>query len=153
MQRAAHPVTYRYRCAGIAPDMSDRKIKWLTYTVFVGLIPVLVRLLVWAVSQNRDMSAFHAADFVVFGLILHISIINEIEHFNDDQRSWKTIHNGTSIGFITVYGALFALHIWGQSNPGSIDVEILLYLAVVLSLVSALLGYSVYNRVSKLVQL
>ena len=132
--------------------MPDRKIKWLTYTVLVGLIPVLVRLLVWAVSQNRDMDVFHAADFVVFGLILHISIINEIEHLQDDQRSWKTIHNGTSTVFITVYGALFALHVGGQSNPGAVDAEILLYLAFVLSLVSALIGYSVYNRVSKLVE-
>ena len=132
--------------------MPDRKIKWLTYTVLVGLIPVLVRLLVWAVSQNRDMDVFHAADFVVFGLILHISIINEIEHLQDDQRSWKTIHNGTSIVFITVYGALFASHVWGQSNPGSIDAAILLYFAFGLSLFSALIGYSVYDRVSKLVE-
>ena len=132
--------------------MADRKIKWITYTVFVDLIPVIVRLLVWAISQNRDMDFLNAADFVVFGLIVHISIINEIEHFNDDQRSWKTVHNGTSIGFIAMYVALFASHIWGQSNPGLIDTDILSYLAISLSGVSALLGFSVYNRVSKWVE-
>lgn len=99
--------------------MADKKIKWLTYTVLVGLIPVFGRLLVWVISQNRDMHLLNAADFVVFGLILHISIINEIEHLNDDQRSWKTLHNGVSIAFIAMYGILFASHIWGQSNPVS----------------------------------
>ena len=56
--------------------MADKKIKWLTYTVFVGLIPVFGRLLVWGISQNREMDLFNAADFVVFGLILHISEVD-----------------------------------------------------------------------------
>lgn len=132
--------------------MADKKIKWLTHTVLVGLIPVFGRLLVWVISQNRDMHLLNAADFVVFGLILHISIINEIEHLNDDQRSWKTLHNGVSIAFIAMYGILFASHIWGQSNPGLVDADILRWLAIGLSIVSAIQGFAVYDRVSKLVE-
>lgn len=98
------------------------------------------------------MEVLNAADFVVFGLILHISIVNEIEHFNDSKRSWKTIHNGTSIAFITFYGVLFAALLLGQSNPGLIDPEAIEYVAVVLSAVSLGLSYSVYNRISKLDQ-
>ena len=129
--------------------MGNKKIKWLMYTVVVGLIPVVVRLVIWVVSQNRATGFLSATDFVGFGLILHISIINELEHFNDDQGSWKTIHNGTSLAFITVYIALFVLHVIGQSNPGYIDFEILRYIAIGLSVVSVLLGVSVYNRISK----
>ena len=68
------------------------------------------------------MDILNAPDFVAFGLILHISNINEIEHFNDSERSWKTIQNGLSIVFILFYGVLFACSLLGQSNPGLINV-------------------------------
>ena len=122
------------------------------YTVIVGLIPALIRLLVWTLSQDRNMELLSAVDFVVFGLILHISIVNEIEHFNDSKRSWKTIQNGTSIAFITGYGALFTLLLLGQSNPGLIDPESIKYVAICFSVVSLVLSFSVYNRISKLDQ-
>lgn len=132
--------------------MTDRKIKWLMYTVLVGLIPVVARLLIWAISQDRNLEFVNAADFVVFGLILQISNINEVEHFNDSQGSWKTIQNGTSIAFIAVYGVLFAAYLLGQSNPGLIDPEAIRFLAIGLSIVSFVLSYSVYNRISRLPQ-
>ena len=70
------------------------------------------------------MDILNAPDFVAFGLILHISNINEIEHFNDSERSWKTIQNGLSIVFILFYGVLFACSLLGQSNPGLINVGV-----------------------------
>lgn len=129
--------------------MMDRKIKWLMYTVLVGLIPVGSRLLIWAISQDRNTELFNAADFVVFGLILHISNINEIEHFQDNQKSWKTIQNGTSIAFIAWYGILFAAYLLGQSNPGLIDTSATRYVAMGFSGISFLLSFSIYNRISK----
>ncbi len=132
--------------------MSNVKIKWLIYTVLVGLIPVLSRALIWFISQNRTMDFFNAADFVAFGLILHISNINEIEHFNDPKKSWKTTHNGISIVFISFYSVLFACSLLGQSNPGLIDVGAIKYAAIVLSLTSFGISYSVYRRIAKLRQ-
>ena len=128
--------------------MADRKIKWLMYTVLVGLIPAIFRLLVWAISRDHSMGLFSAADFVVFGLILHISNINEIEHFNDSHKSWKTIQNGISILFIAVYGLLFATYLLGESNPDLIQTDVVRYIAICLSVVSFALSFSVYNRLS-----
>lgn len=132
--------------------MANRKIKWLIYTVLVGLIPVFSRMLIWIISQNRTMDMFNASDFVVFGLILHISNINEIEHFNDHEKSWKTIQNGTSIAFISFYSILYASYLLGQSNPGLINEGAMKYLSVALSLASLLISFSVYDRISKLVE-
>ena len=132
--------------------MTNIKIKWLIYTVLVGLIPVLSRVLIWFISQNRTMDIFNASDFVAFGLILHISNINEIEHFNDRERSWKTIQNGLSIAFISFYSVLFAADLFGQSNPGLINVKSMKYVAMVLSLASFGISLSVYHRISKLVK-
>ena len=120
------------------------------YTVLVGLIPVICRLLIWTISEDRGLASLNAADFIVFGLILHISIINEIEHFNDSQTSWKTIQNGTSIAFITWYGVLFAAYLLGQSNPGLIDAAAIRCVAIGFSVVSFVLSFSIYYRISKL---
>lgn len=130
--------------------MANRKVKWLTYTVLVGLIPALLRMLVWFVSQNRDADLFNAVDFIVFGLILHISNINEVEHFDASEKSWKTFQNGLSIAFISFYSVLFASYLLGEANPGLINDETIKFLSIALGLASFALSYNVYHRVSKL---
>ena len=130
--------------------MVNIKIKWLIYTVLVGLIPILSRALIWFISQNRTMNFFNSSDFVAFGLILHISNINEIEHFNDRERSWKTIQNGISIAFISFYSVLFACSLLGQSNPGLINEDAITHLSIVLSFASFFISFSVYHTISKL---
>lgn len=130
--------------------MVNIKIKWLIYTVLVGLIPILSRALIWFISQSRTMNFFNSSDFVAFGLILHISNINEIEHFNDRERSWKTIQNGISIAFISFYSVLFACSLLGQSNPGLINEDAITHLSIVLSFASFFISFSVYHTISKL---
>ena len=130
--------------------MADKKIKWLMYTVLVGLIPVLLRMLIWVISQNPNMEMLNAADFIVFGLILHISNINEIEHFNESEKAWKTFQIGTSIAFITFYSVLFASYLLGESNPGLVKSEYLKYIAMSLSIASFIMSFSVYNRISNI---
>ena len=132
--------------------MTNRKTKWLMYTVLIGLIPVASRILVWIVSKSRPMDLFNSADFMMFGLILHISTINEIEHLSDRQGSWKTIQNGTSIAFIVMYAVLFASHILGQSYPDIIDAKYVLYVTIPLCCISAFLGWSVHDRISRLIE-
>ena len=129
--------------------MTDRKTKWLMYTVLVGLIPVVARLLIWLISRNPDVDIFNTADFVVFGLILHISNINEMEHIHDSHKVWKTIQNGTSTVFITLYGVLFAAYLLDQSNPGLVHTESTRYVTMGLSVISFLLSLAAFHRMSK----
>ena len=44
-------------------------------------------------------------DFIAFGLVLHISIINELEHLSPAHQTWKTVNNGISVIFIALYRA------------------------------------------------
>ena len=120
------------------------------YTVLVGLIPVLLRMLIWLISQNKDADILNAVDFIVFGLILHISNINEIEHFDDREKSWKTTQNGMSVFLIIVYSVLFASHIFGQSNPGLVDDQAITIASVVLGIMSFIISFTVYDRTSKI---
>jgi hypothetical protein len=126
--------------------MGNKKIKWLIYTVLVGLIPILSRLIVWIVTKEGSVNLLSPSDFVAFGLVLHISNINEIEHFSGVEREWKTAQNGISIAFIAFYSVLFALTLIGENI---VDVTAITICTIVLSTVSFLISYSVYNRISK----
>jgi hypothetical protein len=126
--------------------MGNKKIKWLIYTVLVGLIPIFSRLIVWLVTKEGSVNLFSPSDFVAFGLVLHISNINEIEHFSTIERDWKTAQNGVSIAFIAFYSVLFALTLIGESI---VDINAITICTMILSIVSFLISYSVYDRVSK----
>ena len=128
----------------------DVRVKWIVYTVGVGLIPMLCRIIIWLSSNSENIPAFSSSDFVAFGLILHISIINEIEHFNDGHSNWKTIQNGISIIFICLYSVLFAVSVFSEGIPKHIDNDILKISLTILCSTSLLLSYSVYHRLSRI---
>lgn len=130
--------------------MENKKIKWLIYTVLVGLIPILSRLIVWGVTQPGTVSLLAASDFIAFGLVLHISNINEIEHISDDNKSWKTTQNGTSITFIALYSVLFALVLVSEGMPSFVNIFAAKVCAIFLATVSFLISLSVFHRLSNI---
>lgn len=124
------------------------KSKWLAYTVLVGLIPILSRLLVWLISSNDVVLPFAAADLVAFGLVLHISNINELEHVASQGKSWKTIQNGVSVIFIALYSVLFATLLLAERNPTLINSNSLLVCVAILAATSFALSLSIFHRLS-----
>jgi hypothetical protein len=130
--------------------MENKKIKWLIYTVLVGLIPILARLMVWGVTQTGIVSILATSDFIAFGLILHISNINEIEHITDDNKSWKTAQNGTSILFIALYSILFSLVMLGEGIPTLINSRPIMICTIFLATVSFMISFSVFHRISNI---
>ena len=130
--------------------MENKKTKWLIYTVLVGLIPILSRIFVWSVTEAGVVSLIMASDFIAFGLILHISNINEIEHLADDEKSWKTVQNGVSIAFIAFYSVLFALIMISEGIPSFIDIAAIKNCAVGLAAISFFISFSVFHRISKI---
>ena len=127
-----------------------KKTKWLMYTVLVGLIPIIFRMCVWALSETRNTNFLSTADFVLFGLILHISIVNELEHFDYENKSWKTVYIGLSIVLIAFYGLLYAIDLLGTSNPGLVREGLVTYACLFVNGVSFFLGVTVLHRISKL---
>ena len=126
--------------------MGNIKTRWLVYTVLVALIPMLCRLLVWGMLDANNVNWIDASDCIAFGIIVHISSINEVEHLDDKQGSWKTIINGTSIAFITIYGVLFALNVVEESDKNLLKDGVLLYLVSVLAIISFVIGFAVFHR-------
>ena len=129
--------------------MGSKKVKWLVYTVLVGLLPFIIRFLIFLIIKNVNYTfLLNASDFVAFGLVLHISNINELEYINDD-KNWKTVQNGVSAVFIVVYGVLFAATLIAGLNPGIFELQVMNYAAMIVSLGSFALSYSIYDRLSK----
>ncbi|WP_157861310.1 hypothetical protein [Rippkaea orientalis] len=125
-----------------------KKIKWLIYTVLVGLIPILLRLLIHWVTKEGLVKSVSTSDFISFGLVLHISNINEIEHLMTSDQSWKTIQNGLSITFIAFYSMLFGLTLVSENTTMLIEEQTLQYCTMTLALISLLISCSVYDRIS-----
>lgn len=130
--------------------MENKKIKWLIYTVLVGLIPIISRMLVWGVTQAGTVSILASSDFIAFGLILHISNINEIEHLSDNDKSWKTTQNGISILFIALYSVLFSLIMMSEGIPSFIDTQAIKICVIVLAAISFFISFSVFHRISNI---
>jgi len=122
---------------------SDIRTKWLIYTVLIGVLPILLRLLLttWGVK----ISLFSISDFVAFGFVLHISILNEIEHVIG-QRQWKTFQNGISIAAIFIYGSFSCVLMLHESGFKEIDLDGIKVSAYIAAFVSLLTSLSVFFR-------
>jgi hypothetical protein len=130
--------------------MRFNKSKWLAYTLLIGLVPVLTRLMIWFVTSKGTIPAVVATDFVAFGLVLHVSIMNEIEFLPASEGGWKTLQNGTSIFFITLYSALYAMCLLSEGVASVIDARALLQCSLAFAVVSAMLSFFMYHRLSRM---
>lgn len=123
--------------------------KWLAYTFTVGLMPMLMRLLAWSVTAPGLVEPVSAQDILAFGLILHVSIVNELEHERRSDKDWKTIQNGTTVLFVALYAALYAVSIVAEGMPGLIVSGYLLCVSAFLAATSALLCLATIHHLSK----
>lgn len=116
--------------------MKFSKSKWFAYTLLVGLIPVLTRLLVWFVAATDSVEPVTAIDLITFGLVLNASVINEVEHLPASDYEWKSAQNGLAIASITVYGALYALAVFEDKVDGVVNGDSILNAAIFLASMS-----------------
>jgi hypothetical protein len=95
------------------------------------------------VTRSGTVDALAAADFVAFGLVLHIATINELEHVSGMNPSWRTLQSGLSVFFVAVYSVLYAISLVGDKI---VDARRLIYCATTMALVSFVINYSVFAR-------
>jgi hypothetical protein len=83
----------------------------------------------------------------MFGLVLHITNINTLEHYDIKDKNWKIIQTGTSILFIIIYTIFLTFSFIEANNPIVINTMTLKIASLILSLVSFFLSYSIYGRI------
>lgn len=129
--------------------MQTKKIRWLVYTVLVGLIPIVSRCFVWMVTHAGTIDPLAAADFVAFGLVLHIATINELDRLSNNNSSWKVVHTGVAVSCVAFYSVLYSIGVVGDKI---VDKKALTYCASAMALFSFLLNYSVFVQLDKAAQ-
>lgn len=128
--------------------MGQKQATWLIYTIIVGLIPTICRILISIMTKDNIVEILSASDFVTFGLVLHISNINEIENTPQVQSEWKIRQNSMSILFICGYSVLYALSLLSE-NTQIVKSSLLIVSTSALAFVSSMLSYSVCQTLSK----
>lgn len=125
------------------------KTKWLIYTVAIGLLPFLLRLLIFLIGKDTNVEfLMNEADFIVFGLVLNLTNLNELEH--KKASIWKTKMIGIAALQIAFYaGILVVSYITEFPNQNIINPTLLFYCSLTLSIISFLFSYSIYDRINK----
>lgn len=130
-------------------DFSDLKLRWLIYTVSFGVVPMLLRLLVgFLIVDGKNVTYFSASDFIAFGIVLQVSIFNEIRYHDVLDADWKHRMMGVSSLFMFCYSGLYVMLLVSESFQG-INMHALLYSSIAASVVSLLLCFCSYDRMSR----
>lgn len=108
---------------------------WLLFTVFIGLIPILARFFTVKFFMLTDVVQISPVDIIVFGIVLHVSIINEINRYRKDE-DWRLIALGLSVLFIIGYAVLLAIAICSESKNIPVNTTLLLISTKVLATIS-----------------
>ena len=119
----------------------------------LGLIPFYVRLFIYFIANGVNPGyVLNEVDIATFGLILHISNINELQNISlDNLRKWKLTSTGITVVFIIVLGGiLFGSYLAAATNTNIINKENLKTCSIYLSLFSLIFSYSIFNRINKI---
>lgn len=134
-----------------------RVIRWLIYTVIVGALPILVRLLIFLISNHLpNTMCFSPVDIVFFGLTLNISNINEVNNLRLKGKKkeetelilhYKDAYSGLSTLFIILLAIpLGALYLGEMTDQTIINETTAFIGAITLGLLSLVFsGIVIYN--------
>lgn len=125
--------------------MGERTVNWLVYTCLIGLIPVIARFLLWAMSSS-NVEPLAISDWVSFGLVLHTVNISEISRTRHADPRWTSVHNGVSIIFLVLYGLILFTTIVPTT---SMNPRALLFATIGLSAASFFLSLAVLRGVQE----
>ncbi len=135
--------------------------QWITFTVIVGALPIIVRLLVFLISNHLPGIAWiNTVDIVFFGLTLNISNINEIYNLDNAKVKkgkksplwgYRDTFTAFSIIFILLLAVpLGALYMGEMVDSSMINQSTALKGAIALGMISLLFSGVVTYCISKI---
>lgn len=132
-------------------SFTHNKLRWLIYTVIFGMAPILIRLVVSVFvvtgEGGEGIASFAASDFIALGIVLQVSIFNEIRYHDLTDIEWKHRMMGVSALFMLVYSSLYVLLLLSEVFS-RININALLYASMGFSVVSLLLCWVFYDRMT-----
>lgn len=138
-----------------------KKKRWIYYTVIVGALPFIIRLIVFAFLTSRTWDfLFNAVDFVFLGLTLNLTNVNELNSLRlKTKRNQETIFSDDNKETLTWWSTFFIillsltlgmLYLSEQTGLNILDKDIALYGSMGLCIVSFIFSNSVINKLNYL---
>lgn len=124
------------------------KTKWLIYTVLIGLIPFIIRFLIYLVRNDIEIDyAFNEIDMIAFGLVLNVSNITELDGNNSVDDKWKTTNIGLSVFLVILFAAFLSVSYLSEL-PGAetFNRTSIKWLSFITSFISFCFSYSIFKR-------
>ncbi|RJX81305.1 hypothetical protein [Pseudomonas sp. LS-2] len=122
---------------------------WLVYTVLLGLVPIVIRILVASFVSGENVPFFSAADFISLGMVMQISLLTEIRYHDSADAWWKKIFIGFSIFAIMMYAVMVAFTLLSEVVD-RINKESVFIVCMSMPVVSFALCWALYDRVAYL---
>jgi ABC-type thiamin/hydroxymethylpyrimidine transport system permease subunit len=124
------------------------KTKWLIFTVLIGLIPFIMRSLVFLITNDLSPTyIINEIDLVAFGLVLNVSNISEMDGSTTVTAEWKLIRIGVSLVSVVLFaGFLMATYIAELPGTSVFNREAIRWGSVILTFASFLFSYSIFKR-------
>ncbi|WP_375563067.1 hypothetical protein ACE193_11265 [Bernardetia sp. OM2101] len=129
-----------------------KRTKWLIYTVIIGLLPFFIRSLIFIFDKNGTIDYWlNEGDFIVLGLVLNLTNINELEDKHFEDELWKTKCIGISIVLILLFASILAITMYADFKLSE-DINKLAVKgwSIGASLVSFIFSLAIYNRLTTL---
>ncbi|GGD72845.1 hypothetical protein GCM10011514_41170 [Emticicia aquatilis] len=120
-----------------------RRIKWGIFTVLIGLLPFFARLIIYLTIKNvQPIYLLNEIDLTAFGLVLHVTNLNDLTENYIGEEKWKYSNIGLCILFVIVYAFFLSITYFAEIDTDGkyADRNSIKICSFVLSLVS--LGYS-----------
>ena len=127
-----------------------KKTKWIIYTLIIGMIPFLIRSFIALIDKTATINFWlNPMDFIVLGLVLNLTNINELEDKTFENQIWKTKKIGFSIISLIIFSAFLAIITYTdfKKNP-DINETTLKICSITLAMISVIFSYSIYNRLN-----
>ena len=116
------------------------------------MIPFLIRTFIALIDTTATFDYWlNSTDFIVLGLVLNLTNINELEDKIFDDILWKTKKIGYSVVSIALLSAILAIVTYTdfKKNPDLNEFTIKIC-SISLAVVSLIFSYSIYNRLNTL---
>lgn len=130
-----------------------KKQQWFYYTVIVGALPIIIRILTALyIADSAKVTYFSAIDFVFWGLTINLSNINEMKSMN--AVDVNGIENKMTSEFLNVLAIVFlsinlgCLYVAESTNIQILNPFALNVSSILLSLLSLGFSYKLIVRLN-----
>lgn len=134
-----------------------KKNRWLYYTVGVAALPIAIRIIVFLLMTNHDLSVLvNAVDFVYFGLTLNLSNMNELNSLRIKKGNKMISENDREkLSSWSIYAIIILCIILGflyvpKSGQDVFNPATMLVASIVLAIASFILSLHVINKINRL---